>query len=291
MSAVTATKDRGWIIALIPLGTLVLFFVAPMAYMAAVSVFKNDPAAFFKPAFVLDNYAKFFAPFYYSISLRSFVQAGLGAGIVTLLGFFTVLFVSDQSRWLQRFWVILLLSLLCLSEVVIAFALLILFSQSSGIPKLLAWLTLWDNPRSLYPSFRGDDGRLCHARFFHRDADAVSPKSAAATAPIEEAARRAWHRACAAVPSASRCPCFAPPYSPRLSPCSSTFLGVFVMPTMLGGPQNWNMTVIIQDRAVERFNMPLGAALAMIMLALTAVLAALLLWLNRQQRQAEGASP
>ena len=104
MSAVTATKDRGWIIALIPLGTLVLFFVAPMAYMAAVSVFKNDPAAFFKPAFVLDNYAKFFAPFYYSISLRSFVQAGLGAGIVTLLGFFTVLFVSDQSRWLQRFW-------------------------------------------------------------------------------------------------------------------------------------------------------------------------------------------
>ena len=45
MSAVTATKDRGWIIALIPLGTLVLFFVAPMAYMAAVSVFKNDRSA------------------------------------------------------------------------------------------------------------------------------------------------------------------------------------------------------------------------------------------------------
>ncbi len=50
------------------------------------------------------------------------------------------------------------------------------------------------------------------------------------------------------------------------------FLGVFVMPTMLGGPQNWNMTVIIQDRAVEKFNMPVGAALAMIMLAITAVL-------------------
>lgn len=50
------------------------------------------------------------------------------------------------------------------------------------------------------------------------------------------------------------------------------FLGVIVMPTMLGGPQNWNMTVIIQDRAVEKFNMPVGAALAMIMLAITAVL-------------------
>lgn len=31
MSAVTAIKDRGWIIALIPLDALVLFFVAPMA--------------------------------------------------------------------------------------------------------------------------------------------------------------------------------------------------------------------------------------------------------------------
>ena len=60
------------------------------------------------------------------------------------------------------------------------------------------------------------------------------------------------------------------------------FLGVFVMPTMLGGPQNWNMTVIIHDRAVEKFNMPVGAALAMIMLALTAALMGALAWLNRK---------
>jgi putative spermidine/putrescine transport system permease protein len=282
MSAVTATKDRGWIIALIPLGALVLFFVAPMAYMAAVSVFKNDPAAFFKPAFVLDNYAKFFAPFYYSISLRSFVQAGLGAGIVTLLGFFTVLFVSDQSRWLQRFWVILLLSLLCLSEVVIAFALLILFSQSSGIPKLLAWLTLWDNPRSLYPSFGAMMAGYVMLGFSIATL-MLFPQVSRRDRAIEEAAQ-GLGTAPALLFLRVTLPMFRTALVAAFITLFVYFLGVFVMPIMLGGPQNWNMTVIIQDRAVERFNMPLGAALAMIMLALTAVLAALLLWLNRQQR-------
>ncbi len=282
MSAVTAIKDRGWIIALIPLGALVLFFVAPMAYMAAVSVFKNDPAGFFKPAFVLDNYAKFFAPFYYPISLRSFVQAGLGAGIVTLLGFFTVLFVSDQSRWLQRFWVILLLSLLCLSEVVIAFALLILFSQSSGIPKLLAWLTLWDNPRSLYPSFGAMMAGYVMLGFSIATL-MLFPQVSRRDRAIEEAAQ-GLGTAPALLFLRVTLPMFRTALLAAFITLFVYFLGVFVMPTMLGGPQNWNMTVIIQDRAVERFNMPLGAALAMIMLALTAVLAALLLWLNRQQR-------
>lgn len=282
MSAVTAIKDRGWIIALIPLDALVLFFVAPMAYMAAVSVFKNDPAGFFKPAFVLDNYAKFFAPFYYSILLRSFVQAGLGAGIVTLLGFFTVLFVSDQSRWLQRFWVILLLSLLCLSEVVIAFALLILFSQSSGIPKLLAWLTLWDNPRSLYPSFGAMMAGYVMLGFSIATL-MLFPQVSRRDRAIEEAAQ-GLGTAPALLFLRVTLPMFRTALLAAFITLFVYFLGVFVMPTMLGGPQNWNMTVIIQDRAVERFNMPLGAALAMIMLALTAVLAALLLWLNRQQR-------
>jgi putative spermidine/putrescine transport system permease protein len=32
------------------------------------------------------------------------------------------------------------------------------------------------------------------------------------------------------------------------------FLGVFVMPTMLGHPQDWNMTVIITDKAVGDAN-------------------------------------
>ena len=39
-----------WLIALVPLAVLAAFFVGPMIYMGAVSFYKNDPVAFFKPA-------------------------------------------------------------------------------------------------------------------------------------------------------------------------------------------------------------------------------------------------
>ena len=285
MKTASQTRSSDWLIALIPLSALVVFFVVPMAYMAVVSVFKNDPVAFFEPAFVLDNYAKFFAPFYFTVSLRSFIQAALGAGIVTLLGFLTVLFVSDQSRWLQRLWVLLLLSMLCLSEVIIAFALLILFSQSSGLPKLLGWLTLWDNPRSLYPSF----GAMMAGYVmlgFSIAALMLFPQVSRRDRAVEEAAQ-----GLGTPPALLFVRVTLPMFRTALVAAYLTlfiyFLGVFVMPTMLGGPQNWNMTVIIQDRAVERFNMPLGAALAMIMLTVTAALLGGIAWLNGRQGEAE----
>lgn len=285
MKTASPTRSLNWLIALIPLSALVVFFVVPMAYMAVVSVFKNDPVAFFEPAFVLDNYAKFFAPFYFTVSLRSFIQAALGAGIVTLLGFLTVLFVSDQSRWLQRLWVLLLLSMLCLSEVIIAFALLILFSQSSGLPKLLGWLTLWDNPRSLYPSF----GAMMAGYVmlgFSIAALMLFPQVSRRDRAVEEAAQ-----GLGTPPALLFVRVTLPMFRTALVAAYLTlfiyFLGVFVMPTMLGGPQNWNMTVIIQDRAVERFNMPLGAALAMIMLMVTAALLGGIAWLNGRQDKAE----
>lgn len=46
-------------------------------------------------------------------------------------------------------------------------------------------------------------------------------------------------------------------------------LGVFVMPTMLGRPKDWTMTVIISDKALGDANLPLGAALAVMMLIVT----------------------
>jgi len=49
-------------------------------------------------------------------------------------------------------------------------------------------------------------------------------------------------------------------------------LGVFVMPTMLGRPSDWTMTVMISDKALGDANLPLGAALAVVMLAITGVI-------------------
>ena len=60
-------------------------------------------------------------------------------------------------------------------------------------------------------------------------------------------------------------------------------LGVFVMPTMLGRPSDWTMTVMISDKALGDANLPLGAALAVAMLIITVVVMAFSALLSRRQ--------
>jgi putative spermidine/putrescine transport system permease protein len=61
-------------------------------------------------------------------------------------------------------------------------------------------------------------------------------------------------------------------------------LGVFVMPTMLGRPSDWTMTVMISDKAMGDANLPLGAALAVAMLIITAVVMLLASYIGRRYK-------
>ena len=258
------------LISLYPLTMMSLFSLGPLAFMIAVSFYKSDPLGFYNVAFVWDNYAKFFSSFYYTVSLRSIFSASFGAILVVLLAFPAMYIIVDMSRRWQLFWVILLLSLMCLSEVIIGFAWLILMSESAGIPRFLGWIGLWADPRSLSPSF----GAMMMGFFtlgFSLVALMFFPQMAQRDRSIEEAALTLGTPP-ARVFSKVVLPNFRPAIITSVVTMFVYFLGVFVMPTMLGRPQDWNMTVIITDKAVGDANMPLGAALSVIMLIFTLII-------------------
>lgn len=269
------------LIGLYPFGMMCLFFLGPLAYMVAVSFYERDPLGFFNVAFVWDNYAKFFTSFYYTISMRSLWSASLGAVLVVLLAFPAVYVIVDMTRRWQLFWVILMLSLMCLSEVVIGFAWVILMSESAGIPQFLGWLGVWDDPRSLSPSFPAmmigfiSLGFSLVALIFY-------PQMAQRDRSIEEAAQTLG-----TPPRQVFFKVILPNFRVSIFSAVVTmfvyYLGVFVMPTMLGRPQDWNMTVMITDKAVGDANMPLGAALSVIMLVFTLVVIGALAWLTRKK--------
>ncbi|MBU2942904.1 ABC transporter permease [Shimia thalassica] len=270
-----------YLIGLFPLAMMVVFFLAPLAFMIVVSFYERDPLGFYKVSFVWDNYAKFFSSFYYTISMRSLWSASLGALVVVLLAFPAMYIIVDMHRRWQLFWVILLLSLMCLSEVIIGFAWLILFSESSGIPKFLGWMGLWDNPRSLSPSF----GAMLIGFItlgFSLVALMFYPQMAQRDRSIEEAALTLGTPP-ARVFSKVVLPNFMPAIVSSVVTMFVYFLGVFVMPTMLGRPQDWNMTVIITDKAVGDANMPLGAALSVIMLLFTLLIIGGLMLASRKR--------
>ena len=270
-----------YLIGLFPLAMMTVFFLAPLGFMVVVSFFERDPLGFYKVAFVWDNYAKFFSSFYYTISLRSLWSASLGALVVVLLAFPAMYIIVDMHRRWQLFWVILLLSLMCLSEVIIGFAWLILFSEGSGIPKFLGWAGLWEDPRSLSPSF----GAMLIG-FITLGFSLVSlmfyPQMAQRDRSIEEAALTLGTPP-ARVFTKVVLPNFLPAIVSSVVTMFVYFLGVFVMPTMLGRPQDWNMTVIITDKAVGDANMPLGAALSVIMLVFTLIIIGGLMFATRKK--------
>lgn len=270
-----------YLIGLFPLAMMTMFFLVPLAFMVAVSFFKRDPLGFYEVAFVWDNYAKFLSSFYYTISIRSLWSASLGAVVVVLLAFPAMYIIVDMHRRWQMFWIVLLLSLMCLSEVIIGFAWLILLSEGSGIPKFLGWAGLWENPRSLSPSFGAMLIGLVTLGF-SLVALMLYPQLAQRDRSIEEAALTLG-----TPPERVFCKVVLPNFIPAIISSVVTmfvyFLGVFVMPTMLGRPQDWNMTVIITDKAVGDANMPLGAALSVIMLLFAASVIGALMIASRRK--------
>jgi putative spermidine/putrescine transport system permease protein len=249
--------------------------------MIVVSFYKPDPLGFYEVAFVWDNYAKFFSSFYYTVSMRSLWSASFGAIVVVLLAFPAMYIIVDMARRWQLFWMIMLLSLMCLSEVVIGFAWVILFSESAGVPRFLGWVGLLENPRSMSPSF----GAMLMGFItlgFSLVALMLYPQMAQRDRSIEEAALTLGTSP-TRVFTKVVIPNFLPAIISSVLTLFVYFLGVFVMPTMLGRPQDWNMTVIITDKAVGDANMPLGAALSVIMLLFTLLIIGALYLLSRRE--------
>ena len=259
---------------------LAVFFIGPLVFMVVVSFYRPDPMAFYDVAFVWDNYAKFFSSFYYKVSARSLFSAMLAAVLVVALAFPAVLAITNLGRRGQLFWIVLLLSLMCLSEVIVGFSWLILLSESAGIPRFLEWIGAWGNPRSLSPGFGAMMIGLVFLGF-SIVALILYPPLARRDRSIEEAAVTLGTRP-ALVFFRVIVPCFRATLVSVTLMMFVYLLGVFVMPTMLGRPKDWTMTVIISDKALGDANLPLGAALAVVMLIVTAVILAVAALVERR---------
>ena len=126
---------------------------------------------------------------------------------------------------------------------------------------------LWDSPRSLSPSFMAVQVGLINIGCSVVGL-MIYPQLAGRDRTIEEAARTLgtpplqvfWK---------VLLPIYTPTYVIAFLTMFVYYLGVYVMPVMLGTPQDWNMTVLITDTAIQQFNMPLGAALSIGMMALS----------------------
>ena len=263
---------------------LTVFFVVPFSIMIAVSFFRRDPAGFYTPDFVVDNYARFLSLFFGGVLGFSLMLAVLVAACCVAIAFpFTFLLIR-RSRRVQTVWLVGLLSVLSLSEVIIGFAWSTLFSRTAGITNLLVAIGMMEAPQALIPGF----GAVLTGMVYQALPYTVLvlyPALVRLDPTLLEAARTL---------GASPLRAFFNVVVPALrNTIVATLIMVFVfalgsylLPQILGRPQHWTLSVLITDQAIYQSNMPFAAAMAVFLVLISLALVGLMLMIGRKESAA-----
>jgi putative spermidine/putrescine transport system permease protein len=263
-----------------PAFMLTAFFVVPFAIMIAVSFFQRVQGAFYTPAFVFDNYARFLTAFFGGVLGFSLFLAGLVAAICVAIGLPFTYQLTRLRRRQQVAWLVGLLAILSLSEVIIGFAWSTLLSRTAGITNLFVALGLMREPASLSPSFGAVLTGMVYQAFPYTIL-VLYPAVSRLDPSLVEAARTL---------GASPILAFFNLVIPTLrNALLATFIMVFVfalgsylLPQLLGRPQHWTLSVLITDQAIYQSNMPFAAAMAVFLVLVSLALVGLALMIGRK---------
>jgi putative spermidine/putrescine transport system permease protein len=265
---------------LFPALMLIIFFVVPFGTMISVSFFHRLQGAFYEPAFVLDNYARFMSLFFGRVLGFSLMLAVLVAICCVVIAVPFTYLLSRSARKVQVLWLVTLLSVLSLSEVMIGFAWSTLFSRTAGITNLFVAIGLMDQAKALTPSFGAVLTGIVYQALPYTVL-VLYPALVRLDPTLTEAARTL---------GASPIKAFFTVVVPALrSTIMATSimvfifaLGCYLLPQLLGRPQHWTLSVLITDQAIYQSNMPFAAAMAVFLVMVTLGLVGLTLFLGRK---------
>lgn len=263
---------------------LIVFFVVPFSIMIAVSFFKRDPAGFYKPDFVLDNYARFLSAFFGEVLGFSLMLAVTVAACCIVVAFPFTYLLTKRPRRVQTVWLVGLLSVLSLSEVIIGFAWSTLFSRTAGITNLFVALGLMSEPVALLPTFGAVLTGMVYQALPYTIL-VLYPALVRLDPTLTEAARTL---------GASPVRSFFNVVVPALrNTIVATLIMVFVfalgsylLPQILGRPRHWTLSVLITDQAIYQSNMPFAAAMAVFLVLISLSLVGLTLLVGRRENAA-----
>lgn len=233
-----------------PAGLLAVFFAIPFALLVRISLAQRV----------------FADALFYSVALALAVGS-----LSVLIGFPFAYLIARMPRRQRVVWLVFLLSTLALSEVLVTFAWQVMLSKRIGLSNLLVLAGLLARPDSLAPGAGAVVSCLLYL-ILPFTVLVLYPGLSRLDPALTEAARTMG----ASPPRA-----FATIVVPAMrAPLVSAFLmaavlavGSYVAPILLGRLQDWTLAILITRTALGGQNIPGAAAVAMLLLAATLLLA------------------
>ena len=279
------TRPRGVakLVAAYPSIMLGVFFLVPFAIMIAVSFYHRIEGAQsgYGPGFEFTHYARFFSPLFTRHVLVSIEFASIAALLSVIVAFPFTYFLSRFNRKLQVVSLVFILSVLSLSEVIVAYSWSVLLSRTAGISNLFVFLGLMEKPTSWTPGYAAVMFGLTYFNLPFATL-IMYPQCTRLDRELTEAAQTL---------GASPVHTFFSVVVPLLWPTILTAfivlfvftMGAFVTPQWLGRPEHWMFAILIGDQALTRGNIPFAAALSMFFMVITLILVSFTVWLGRKK--------
>jgi putative spermidine/putrescine transport system permease protein len=276
------TRLRELSVLAIPGLALLCFAIVPFILLLGVSVAHRDQEGLWSAGFEFTHFGALLDPTVLGTLVFSAGLALLVSAVSTALAFPFTYFIAGMARRGQIAWLILLLSTLSLSEVLVAFSWQVMLAKRIGLSEIFVWLGLLDEPQSLSPNFGAVVACLVYL-VLPVTVLLIYPALSRMDRHIAEAARTLG-----ASPTRVFFTIILPMMrGPILSSAilDTVFtIGTFVPPTVLGRPEHWTIAVLISRAALTGGNLPLAAAMAILLLVVTLALTGLTVLIGRGDR-------
>ena len=261
---------------------LVVFFLMPFLIMLTVSFFKRVEGAFFEPAFTISNYIRFLSPFFGKVLVTSVSISAAAAVISIVVALPFTFFISRMDKRKQSIMLVLLLSVLSLSEVIIGFSWSTMLSQTAGIGNLFVALGITETAQAYTPGLTALLLGLSYLGFpyavliIYPGVSQLDPELPEAAQTLGASSFRSFFNVIL--------PLIRRTIMGALILVFVFTLGAYLLPQLLGRPNHWTLSVHIADQAIFHSNIPLAAVMAIFLLLVSLALVGLSLIMESDRR-------
>jgi putative spermidine/putrescine transport system permease protein len=263
---------------------LIAFFALPFLMLLRVSLARRDPSVYQGTGLTLEGYARLADPLVTNALLNTLGLALVVASISILVAVPATYLISRMGRRPQVAWLLGLLTTLALSEVLVTFSWQVLLSRRAGLSNILVWLGLLEEPLSLSPSYGALVACLVYV-VLPFNVLALYPGLSRLDRSYMEAARTLGARPLRALLGIVL-PILRGPIAAAYLMTVVISLGAYVAPRILAEPRDWTIGVIITDTAMQAQNLPMAAAIAVLVLLVALALVATIGRLGRPREAA-----
>jgi putative spermidine/putrescine transport system permease protein len=266
-----------------PLAMLGIFFLAPFGIMLATSFYHRIEGGFYEPAFELASWERLLQPVFIERTLFSIGICLLAGAVCIVVAFPFTFFLTRMRRRPHVTLLVLIMSALALSEVIVGFAWSVLLGRAAGISNILVWLGVMDEAAAYQPGFFAVLLGLCYIAFPFCIL-ALYPQLSRLDPELTEAAQTMgaspWRTFWTVVVPIGR-----PMIMAGFLLAFVFTLGSYLIPTFLGRPEHWTLSVFISDQATFNANVPFAAAMALFLTGLSLVVVGSVTWVESRTRR------